>query len=98
MHDMEDVLRVLVMIGGLAGIAVSAFWGVAGALQRARRGRPADRRELALLGERMSRLEQAVDSVAVEVERVGEGQRFVTKLMAGDRAPADAGRAAQSAR
>ena len=32
--------------------------------------------------DRMTRLEQAVESVAVEVERIGEGQRFVTKLFA----------------
>jgi hypothetical protein len=30
---------------------------------------------------RLDRLEQAVDSIAVEVERVGEGQRFATKLL-----------------
>lgn len=33
------------------------------------------------LGERMDRLEHAVDSVAIEVERISEGQRFTTKLM-----------------
>ena len=32
--------------------------------------------------ERLERLENAVDSIAVELERIGEGQRFVTKLMA----------------
>ena len=32
--------------------------------------------------ERMSRIEHAVESVAEEVERIGEGQRFVTKLFA----------------
>ena len=26
-------------------------------------------------------MEQAVESIALEVERIGEGQRFVTKLM-----------------
>ncbi len=31
--------------------------------------------------ERMRRLEAAVDSVAIEVERISEGQRFVTKLL-----------------
>lgn len=31
---------------------------------------------------RIDRLTQAVDAVAVEVERIGEGQRFVTQLMA----------------
>ncbi len=30
--------------------------------------------------DRMRRLEQAVDSIAVEVERISEGQRFLTKL------------------
>jgi hypothetical protein len=31
---------------------------------------------------RMERIEQAIDTVAVEVERISEGQRFVTQLMA----------------
>jgi len=34
------------------------------------------------LGDRLARLEHAMESVAVEVERIGEGQRFVTKLFA----------------
>ena len=33
------------------------------------------------LMERLSRLDQAVDSIAIEVERIGEGQRFVTRVM-----------------
>ncbi|MEX2180957.1 MAG: hypothetical protein WD771_02865 [Gemmatimonadaceae bacterium] len=32
--------------------------------------------------ERLKRLESAVDTIAVEVERISEGQRFVTRLMA----------------
>jgi len=38
--------------------------------------------------ERMVRLEQTVDSIAVEVERISEGQRFVTKLLSDTRVPA----------
>ena len=30
--------------------------------------------------ERLSRMEQAVEATAVEVERIGEGQRFLTRL------------------
>lgn len=30
----------------------------------------------------LSRVEQAVDGIAVEMERVGEGQRFLTKVLA----------------
>jgi hypothetical protein len=35
---------------------------------------------------RLERMEQAIDAVAVEVERISEGQRFVTQLMAGKQA------------
>lgn len=31
---------------------------------------------------RLDRLEQAVDAIAIEIERVAEGQRFVTKILA----------------
>ncbi len=34
------------------------------------------------LEERLARIEQAVDAIAVEVERISEGQRFTTKLLA----------------
>ncbi|MEO7085751.1 MAG: hypothetical protein ABI442_18980 [Gemmatimonadaceae bacterium] len=35
-----------------------------------------------LISPRLDRLENAVDSIAVEVERISEGQRFVTKVLA----------------
>jgi hypothetical protein len=38
------------------------------------------------IAERFTRLEQAVESVAIEVERISEGQRFVTRLMTDGRA------------
>ena len=31
--------------------------------------------------ERLARIEQAVDAIAIEVERIAEGQRFTTKLL-----------------
>lgn len=33
------------------------------------------------LEERIARLENAIDVIAVEMERVGEGQRFLTKVL-----------------
>jgi hypothetical protein len=36
---------------------------------------------------RLERMEQAIDSIAIEIERISEGQRFTTKLLA-DRVPA----------
>jgi hypothetical protein len=32
--------------------------------------------------DRLERIEQAIDTVAIEVERISEGQRFVTKILA----------------
>jgi hypothetical protein len=40
---------------------------------------------------RLERLEQSVDAIAIEVERVAEAQRFVSKLLA-ERSAADNGR------
>ena len=34
-----------------------------------------------VLDERLARIEQTVDAMSIEVERIGEGQRFVTKLL-----------------
>jgi hypothetical protein len=36
---------------------------------------------------RLERIEQAVDTIAIEVERVSEGQRFVTKVLVGRPVP-----------
>ena len=54
------------------------------------------------LSDHLTHLEQALDAVAVEVERMGEGQRFMTRLFAehgGEPAPAasDADRAVKLA-
>lgn len=44
--------------------------------------RPADSgNDVAALAERLERLEQAVDASAVEIERIGEGQRFLTSAL-----------------
>ena len=36
--------------------------------------------------DRLRHLEQAVDAIAIEVERISEGQRFTTKLLSEQRA------------
>jgi hypothetical protein len=35
-----------------------------------------------MISPRLDRLEQAVDAIAIEIERISEGQRFVTKVLA----------------
>jgi hypothetical protein len=44
---------------------------------------------------RLERIEQAVDTIAIEVERISEGQRFVTRLMAERPSTAASNQAAQ---
>jgi len=40
------------------------------------------------VGARLERMEQAIDAIAIEVERIAEGQRFTSKLLAGRADPA----------
>jgi hypothetical protein len=64
---------IITSIGALAGIGVGVHAYIARSKRRLEIApRPDD--------DRMLRLEQAVESIAVEVERIGEGQRFLTKL------------------
>lgn len=48
-------------------------------------------------GQRLERLEQGVDAIAIEIERVAEGQRFVTRLLSEGQSPVIALQPAQGA-
>lgn len=85
--DEDEVLGV-----GAAGFGLGLLvMLVAGRIRRWRRrgGRGEARdlgRDAAGPDPRIDRLSHAVDAIAVEVERIGEGQRFVTQLLAESRA------------
>jgi ribose 1,5-bisphosphokinase PhnN len=49
--------------------------------QRGQASMPAD------VNARLARIEAAVDSIAIEVERISESQRFLTKLQSGSALP-----------
>ncbi|HKG96070.1 MAG TPA: hypothetical protein VKA84_29425 [Gemmatimonadaceae bacterium] len=67
------------------------FYPLARALaRRIERSAPAPRELPDAVAARLERMEQAIDSIAVEVERISEGQRFTTKLLA-ERGAEDAG-------
>jgi hypothetical protein len=75
-HLIEKV-SILFTLFVLAPLAIGAAY-----LMFKRAGRaPAPQVRSADGGERMQRLESAVDAIAVEIERISEGQRFVTKLL-----------------
>jgi hypothetical protein len=68
------VLFTLFVLGPIAMSIARNIW---------RRGTraPADPRLERENAERLARLEQSVDTIAIEIERISEGQRFVTKLL-----------------
>lgn len=76
------------VLGGLFMIIVMLPLTIAYARRIWRRSATAVSSIPADLMARLSRIEQAVDTSAVEIERIGEGQRFITKLFSDARVPA----------
>jgi hypothetical protein len=78
----EEVMRII--IAGIIGITITVSM-VAMAVSRIfasrRRGNLSDA-SVVRLEARLERMEQAIDAMATEVERVAEGQRFTSRLLA----------------
>jgi hypothetical protein len=80
-NDRNEPPEGVMILSGMFIVAV--FFPLAIALARRiwRRGATAITAFPQELTDRLNRLDQAVDSIAVEVERIGEGQRFVTRVL-----------------
>ena len=91
----EDVRHLQNLVFALCVVGMGCFAAILGVVTtwiRYRAKRVVSSDITARLGEmanRMARLDNAVDAIAVEVERISEGQRFVTKVLA-DRTAASA--------
>ncbi|MFI5243232.1 MAG: hypothetical protein ACHQRL_09500 [Gemmatimonadales bacterium] len=70
------MLVIMSSLGSLAAIYVATRWALA-ATRRKELGPPR------LDDNRLEQLQQSVDSIAIEVERIAEAQRFSAKLLAG---------------
>lgn len=76
---MIDGKAAVIIAGTLAGASIC--WAIAFAWAKwLTRPRPATQLP-ADVDQRLRQIEQAVDTVAIEVERLGEGQRFTTRLL-----------------
>lgn len=62
----------------VGAVALTPIWRAIG---RRMEGRGLGDPGRAELVERMERMEQALDAIAVQVERIAEGQRFTTRLL-----------------
>lgn len=79
-----DIPAEAVLLSGL-GMAMVLLIPVSIAYSRRiwrRGGQPASAQIPAELFDRMASIERGVEAVAIEVERIGEGQRFVSQLLA----------------
>jgi hypothetical protein len=85
---LEDILA---FVAGVVGMG--CFTGIVITWMKHRRGKqlptPELMHRLDEIADRVNRIETAVDATAIEVERISEGQRFTTRLLA-DRAGAPA--------
>lgn len=68
-----SIVFIVVVLGPLAASFGRLMWR--------RAARPALPPAWSDASSRLERLEQAVDTIAIEIERVSEGQRFMTKIM-----------------
>ncbi|SRR6266567_1934303 len=77
---MHDPSKLIVAIVAIMAITYSIRTYISAAFPRRRdRG---DKESITTAADaRLSRLEQAVDAIALEIERISEGQRFTTKLL-----------------
>jgi TolA-binding protein len=71
----------ITIVGTVTVLMPLALAAARAMLVRARNPKPAP--QLLESAARLERMEQAIDAMAVEIERISEGQRFVTQLMAG---------------
>ncbi|HEV7704701.1 MAG TPA: hypothetical protein VGO46_10435 [Gemmatimonadaceae bacterium] len=76
------------MEGQFAALGISAVFGITALMLKMWLGHVEKMKSLSnekpdksVSDARFERLEHAVESIAIEIERVSEGQRFVTKLM-----------------
>jgi len=70
------VVSMLSMAGTVIMVSWAFFWSRAKRLASAQTGSLDPQ-----ISARLERIEMAVESIAVEVERISEGQRFTTKLL-----------------
>jgi hypothetical protein len=80
MDSQVTTIVIVGMVGGFAlvGRVLNEFFGRRGGGGRIRR----DAAGLEAIGQQLAALQQSVDATAIEVERLGEGLRFTTKLLA----------------
>ncbi len=77
----SELIPVIGMVGGMLLTAIIAGPLVRAWVRRIERGSSSGALESNDTRARLERIEQAVETVALEVERISEAQRYTTKLL-----------------
>jgi hypothetical protein len=79
---MDDPGKVMIAVSFFASVAYSVSAIARATVAHKKEGMRAVNESSSPLGDaRLARIEQSVDAIALEVERISEGQRFTTKLL-----------------
>jgi hypothetical protein len=79
---MDDPAKVIIVLSLFGSVAYSISAIAKAAIAHRTDGARLESGSATPLAEaRLARIEQAVESIALEVERISEGQRFTTKLL-----------------
>jgi hypothetical protein len=79
---MDDPARVMIALSFFGSVAYSVSAIAKAAVANRKGGTRLERESMPSITEaRLARIEQAVEAIALEVERISEGQRFTTKLL-----------------
>lgn len=83
MEPEGQMVVAIVAISSSVAILGTIAWAY---IERLKLRQGANFKQLGSIDERLSRMENAIDAMSIEMERISEGQRFTTKLLA-DRTP-----------
>jgi hypothetical protein len=72
-----EMVGIFVAMCGVLAVGALGFGAVSRLLGRLGAEHPQVKAD----GQRLVRLEQAVDTIAIEIERISESQRFISKLL-----------------
>ena len=78
---MDDVIQLAGVMGTLLATVLGGWAGYIALRKWEKGSHGASPRELAALNDRLAHLEQSMDALAFEMERMGESQRFTARLL-----------------
>ncbi len=78
---MQDAIAFAIVMATIVGTVLGSGFGLLALKHRFGRQANVDPVQLRSVQDQLTQLQTAIDTMALEVERISEGQRFTTKLL-----------------